>query len=323
MNSINGMSMGLSMQRSMPTSKIDTTEAAQQLFSELDSSGKGYLEKSDLQSAFEKVSAVSDDISIDDLYAQLDSDNDGKITEQEFTDSLFEIEQQVSSLIAGIRMSEAMAGMPPPPPPPPKGEQEDAGFTIEELTAQLEEIDDGDSARASLISSIIENFDIADTNEDGRVDREEAMAYDQDTSSETTTANRQNQTEAMGAMPPPPPPPPGGNNDEGFTLEELTAQLEEIGDTDSERASLISSIIENFDAADTDGDGKVSMDEAMAYNQENASESERVASSTSSEDNSVDTVSAKVLLQIMQLMDAYNIGAETDSESSSSISLTA
>ena len=107
----------------------------------------------------------------------------------------------------------------------------------------------------------------------------------------------------MGGMPPPPPP----AQEIGFTEDELNAQLAEIGDTDDVRADLLETVLNNFSAADTDGDGKVSFTEAMAAKQAadgstaatGTSTSPAAASGASSEDG------LKVMMQIMRLMQAY------------------
>jgi Ca2+-binding EF-hand superfamily protein len=174
-----GMYQGMSgMQRPSPL------QSAQSLFKELDSSGQGYIEKSDLQTAFEKITALSstsatqsDDTGIDELFSQLDSDDDGKVTQQEFTDSLALIDEQIQTIFSQMRRDEAMGMMPPPPPPPDEIAGDEMGFTKEELTEQLETIGESDSERASLIANIIENFDGADTDGDGRVNLQEAMAF--------------------------------------------------------------------------------------------------------------------------------------------------
>jgi hypothetical protein len=105
-----------------------------------------------------------------------------------------------------------------------------------------------------------------------------------------------------GGMPPPPPP---RGNDAGFTKDELSSQLNEIGSSDSERSSLISDIVQNFDEADTDGDSKVSFREAMAYDQSQSSSS---GSSETKETAIVATEDSnqKLMMQIMRLMQAYN-----------------
>ena len=121
----------------------------------------------------------------------------------------------------------------------------------------------------------------------------------------------------QGGMPPPPPP---GEDDAGFTEEELTDQLAEIGGTDSSRASLISNVVNNFDAADTNEDGKVSFQEAIAYDKANpASSSSSTTDSTNSTDStssatsvaSSDTTDAQVFRQLMDLLRTY--GSADDS----------
>jgi hypothetical protein len=98
-----------------------------------------------------------------------------------------------------------------------------------------------------------------------------------------------------------PPPPPG--SDAGFTKDELSSQLNEIGTSDSQRSSLISDIVQNFDEADSDGDGKVSFKEAMAYDQEQSSTTGNTNSETVAR---TEDSSRKLMMQIMQLMHAYN-----------------
>jgi signal transduction histidine kinase len=93
------------------------------------------------------------------------------------------------------------------------------------------------------------------------------------------------------------------NEGQGFTAEELSAQLEEIGADDSERAAFIQNILDNFDEADSDGDGRVNLQEAIAYNASDNQSASKVASSD---------VNSMVMMQIMQLMQAYNIGGSEE-----------
>jgi Ca2+-binding EF-hand superfamily protein len=146
------------------------SRAASYLFSKIDSSNKGYIEKEDLVSAFSTL--TTGDTNAEDVFTQLDSDSDGKITESEFSTALETLAETLNRQYDQSRMS----GMIPPPPPPPVSDSE-SGFTEEELTSQLEEIGETDPARSSLISSIVENFDEADANQDGVVSNAEAMAY--------------------------------------------------------------------------------------------------------------------------------------------------
>lgn len=160
------------------------TQMAENLFSQIDTSSQGYIEKADLQAALDKTASGSSS-SVDDLFTKLDSDSDGKVTKQEFSDVLTALAEQMDQQYSSMRMNNAMqgggmggaGGMPPPPPP-----GDDAGFTKEELTSQLEEIGGSDSQRSSLISSVIANFDEADTDGDGKVSFKEAMAFEQSSS---------------------------------------------------------------------------------------------------------------------------------------------
>lgn len=176
------------MQSMRGMKRPDPKAMAEQLFSKLDTSGQGYIDKTSLQSAFDKISSASDTSStnssttdVDSLFSQLDSDFDGKVTKQEFSDALSQLTEQLNSQLMSMRMQTGgLSGMPPPPP------SEDGGFSKEELTSQLEEIGTSDNTRSELISSIIENFEQADSDGDGLVSFEEAMAYQQ---SSTATTN--------------------------------------------------------------------------------------------------------------------------------------
>lgn len=160
---------------------------AEELFSQLDSSGQGYIDKTTLQSALQQTSSATN---VDDLFSQLDSNSDGKITEDEFITTFQDLASQLESQFQANAANQkgGMNGMPPPPPP-----QDDAGFTKDELNSQLDAIGSSDSKSAALVSNIIENFEAADTNEDGKVSFQEAMVYDQtqnnSTASTTTSGN--------------------------------------------------------------------------------------------------------------------------------------
>lgn len=166
----------------------DPAEMAEKLFSKLDTNGQGYIEQSDLQNAFSQIGSTGESGSASDLFAKLDSNSDGKVTKDEFSSALKAAAEELDSQFASMRMQEGMSGSMPPPPPPPGN---DAGFTKDELSSQLDEIGSSDSQRASLISDIVQNFDEADTDGDGKVSFKEAMAYDQGQSSATGSTSSQ------------------------------------------------------------------------------------------------------------------------------------
>ncbi len=165
-----------------------SSQMASLLFSKLDTKSQGYIEKTDLASAFSQIGS-SDSSSVDDVFAALDSDSDGKVTASEFSTVLSQLQEELESQFNQMRMQgmgghgpQGMGGMPPPPPP-----SDDAGFTKDELSTQLEEADSSDSERTSLISSIVDNFEAADTDGDGKVSFQEAMAYKESTSDDSAT----------------------------------------------------------------------------------------------------------------------------------------
>ena len=172
-----------SEQTSQRRQKPDAATMAEDLFAKLDTSGKGYIEQSDLTSALSSTSSTSTEgtASASEIFSQLDSDGDGKVTQDELKTSMQKLAESLDSQFDEMRMQ---AGMPPPPPPA----ESDAGFTEEELTDQLAEIGSTDSARASLISNVVNNFDAADTDEDGKVSFQEAIAYDKANPASSTSS---------------------------------------------------------------------------------------------------------------------------------------
>ena len=275
-----------------------SSSAVETLFSQLDTTGKGYLEKSDLSTAFSQISSStssSSGASVDDVFAKLDSNSDGKVTEDELSSGLDALASELDAQFNQMRMSGAM-----PPPPPPES---DTGFTQEELESQLSEIGSSDSKRSDLLNKIVANFDTADTNSDGKVSFAEAQAYDQSTSSTSSTSS----TAASGTS-------ASASSDAGFTLDELTQQLSDIGTSDSKRSDLINSIVNNFEAVDTNGDGKVSNAEAMAYDQSSTSSTASATDSTTSSD-------LAIMKRIMELMNAYALNSSTDSNNSAASAL--
>lgn len=186
----------------------DPSQMASKLFSKLDTKGQGYIEESDLQSAFSQVFSSTDSSSsssdASSLFSALDSDSNGQVTESEFSSSIQKLADALDSQAFGSRMAGgmggmggaggagAMGGMPPPPP----RDEDDAGFTKDQLSSQLEEIGSTDSERSSLISDVVANFEAADANGDGKVSRAEAMAYQQSSSSSTSSSTSGTSTSA-------------------------------------------------------------------------------------------------------------------------------
>lgn len=265
------------------TSSISSGIAS--LFYKLDTTSKGYLSKTDMESAFAQVSGSSDNESADSLFATLDADSNGQLTQSEFSAGVEKLMAALNSQFYQMR-SNQQGHMPPPP------QGKDEGFTKDQLSEIASTT--SDSNLASLMSSLADNFDAADTNGDGEITHDEAMSY-----AGIADDGAGGRMQAMNGMPPPP------GADEGFTQD----QLSEIASTtsDSKLASLMSNLADNFDAADTNGDGKITHDEAMSYQQAQKSDTATAATSTTGSD----VVSS--LLKIIQMMQAYSTN---DSEQS-------
>lgn len=167
-----------------------SSQLSSKLFSALDTKSQGYLEKSDFVSAFSKIASTSastssSSASVDDVFSALDGNSDGKVTKDEFASTLAKLQEQFDSsrMQVGGHGGPQGAGGPPPPPP-----ASDAGFTKDELSSQLEEFSSSSESNSTeLLSKIVNNFEAADTNSDGKVSFTEAMAYDM--SSQNSTAS--------------------------------------------------------------------------------------------------------------------------------------
>jgi Ca2+-binding EF-hand superfamily protein len=249
-------------------SSLSSTSWVSSLFTKIDTKNQGYIDKSELQTALEQISSDSNtsSSSVDKIFSKLDVDNDGKITKQEMSDGMQKLADELDSQFNQSRLSGASG--------------EDTGFTKDELTSQLDEIGDTDSKRSTLIQSIIDNFETADTDSDGKVSNSEAMAYDQSVNG-TSSASSTSSTSGAGAMPPPPPPPSSTSS------------------SDSSKS---------YAAADTNKDGTVSLEELLAYQSES-----NVTSS--SEEMGV----MKIMMQLMEAY-GLSSNDSTQASISSSIS---
>lgn len=154
----------------------DPAQMADNLFSKLDTSGQGYIQQSDLQAAFDKISSTSSDSSssVNELFSQLDTNGDDKVTKQEFSDSLKKMAEQFESAAMNQHRNEGMHS---------------GGITKEQLTSLSNDIGSSDSTASSKISNLIKNFDKADTDQDGKVSMQEAKAFDRASSSSSTESS--------------------------------------------------------------------------------------------------------------------------------------
>ena len=92
--------------------------------------------------------------------------------------------------------------------------------------------------------------------------------------------------------------------------------------SDSKLSELLNTISSNFDAADANGDGKVTQQEAMAYQESTQTSSDSSSSSDSGSTSASNE--AAVLKRIMDLVQSYGSGSGSNfSQLLSSISTSA
>ncbi len=295
----------------------DASQMAEDLFSKLDTQSKGYLEASDLASALGSNSSSTSSASAEEVFKSLDSDSDGKLTKTELSDGLKKVQDQLESSFQAMR-TKGKGDM--PPPPPPQGGNGDA-----------------DSDTDSTSSSQSASYDPADTNKDGTVSATEALAYALSNSSSTssssdastsssstdTTASNTDIANALDSMMQNVLQPGqaeghhghhgGGKKDEGLTADQMTEIASKTDDSDL--ASLMKTLASNFEAADANGDGKVTHDEAMAYQEQNQATGATTTASTSSS-SSASALDENVVKQIMQLVQTYSGQSSSKAQSS-------
>lgn len=297
----------------------DASQMADDLFSKLDTQNKGYLESSDLASALGSNSSSTSSASAEEVFKSLDSDSDGKLTKTELSDGLKKVQDQLESSFQAMR-TKGKGDM--PPPPPPQGGNGDA---------------DSDTDSSSTSSSQSASYDPADTNKDGTVSATEALAYALSNSSSTssssdastsssstdTTASNTDIANALASMMQNVLQPGqaeghhghhgGGKKDEGLTADQMTEIASKTDDSDL--ASLMKTLASNFEAADANGDGKVTHDEAMAYQEQNQATGATTTASASSTSNA-SALDENVVKQIMQLVQTYSGQSSSKAQSS-------
>jgi Ca2+-binding EF-hand superfamily protein len=173
------------------------------------------------------------------------------------------------------------------------------------------------ASASSSTTSTDDVFTALDTNSDGKVTKDEFAAVLSKLQESLSSQYGGGSAQGAGGMPPPPPP----GNDAGFTKDELTSQLSSADSSDTQRTDLLNKIVNNFTAADMDGDGKVSFKEAMAYDKSTQSTSSTDSSSTATTASSTtaNNADAQLMMKIMQLMQAYGTGQDQDKSNIASL----
>ena len=292
-SSTSGMSTLASYASFKNTQKAQTSSVVDKLFEQLDTKDQGFLDKSELQTALTSAAtkAGSSSASADDMFSAMDADGDGKITKSELSDTLQSVMDKVDNLAASMRVRASRGD----------ANAVDEGFTKDQLVQMSSDTSSTDSKRSAFMSNIADNFTEADSNGDGKVNRDEAMAYAKASGQEQGTDAAQAAGGAggpQGAGGPPPGPPPGGAA--SATSDDSTATA-------------------STDPADTNGDGKVSAKEAVEYLLSQLATTEDSAKNDDSSSTSAKKPELSELIsrQILQLVKTYGSNSTAANDSSS------
>ncbi|WP_076592704.1 EF-hand domain-containing protein [Herminiimonas arsenitoxidans] len=295
---------GVSSSTSWTVQRPDATKIANDLFAKVDTKNQGYIDKAALQSALEQVSADGSSTStdVDQFLSKIDTDSDGKITKQELTDGVKQLADQLDAQFDSSRVARAGAGEPPPAPP-----------SIDDIFSSLDTKNQGYLDKESLQAAFDKNstdteantakveeiFKALDTDGDNKITKEElAAGIDQlgGPNGAASAASGSGATEQAAGAPPAPPAGGGGGG-----------------------SSAGSSTTKTYEAADTNQDGTVSLQELVAYQ---LSEASKTASSETDKKTSMDAV-MKIMTQLAQTYGKFDQDIANSSSSVNVISETA
>ncbi len=277
----------------------DATKIANDLFARVDTTNQGYIDKAGLQSALGNKAADSAS-DVDQLFSQIDADQDGKITKQELTDGVKQLADALDAQFDSSRIARA-GGQPPPPP------------STDDLFASL------------------------DTKNQGYLDKEELQAAF-DANSSDTAANAEKVDQIFKTL--------DADGDSKITKAELSAGLQKMGGPDQAADSTAVAVdasaattsarpaggarpsggsgdasesdSTSYEAADTNKDGTVSLQELVAYQATHPT----AESAESDAQNSMKAV-MKLVEQLTQAYGQFDQSVATTAGSLNTISETA
>ncbi|MQY52680.1 EF-hand domain-containing protein [Rhodocyclus gracilis] len=200
---------------------------------------------------------------------------------------------------------------------------------LSDFESAFASLDSSASSSTSSSTSVKDVFAQIDSDGDGKVTKDELTSKLK--SLAETLDNQFNQSRLGGLAsndaPPPKPPEDGNGDDAGLTKDQLTSMASDAASSDTNLASLLNTVASNFDAADTNGDGKVSFKESQAYAAKaqaeaassGSSSTSGTSSTASSTTNSTDQEAA-ITRRILELVRAYSVGTNNSASTNSASS---
>ncbi|RQO37281.1 hypothetical protein DBR37_03585 [Herminiimonas sp. KBW02] len=275
----------------------DASKIASDLFARVDSKNQGYIDTAELQATLEQAangqSGASSEVA--QFLSKIDADNDGKITKQELTDGVKQLADQLDAQFDSARVSRAGKGMSPPPPPSSDDifaslDSKNQGYLDKEsLQAAFDANSSDTEANAAKVEEI---FKALDVDGDSKISKEEfAAGMEQLAPQGAAAADGSGAVqEAKGA-----PPARGGGG----------------GGAESTAATT-------YEAADTNQDGTVSLQELVLYQMSHATESKAQDDAKTSMDAVL-----KIMTQLAQTYGQFESGVADTRSNVNTISATA
>jgi Ca2+-binding EF-hand superfamily protein len=165
----------------------------------------------------------------------------------------------------------------------------------------------GSSDSTSSLSAD-ELFAKLDSDGDGKVTKQEMAATFEQISSELDGPFPRMRLQGQDGMPPPP---SGELADQGLAKDQLTEMVNTTSVTGSGMSDGLNRLLDNFDQADNDGDGKITHDEAKSfYESQDAGASTTVTASSEQSSGTSDVQFMKTLLDLLHAYGGHDAGAQ-------------
>ncbi len=300
-----GSGIGSGSSSAWTVQRPDATKIANDLFAKVDTTNQGYIDKASLQSALGSNAADSAS-DVDELFSQIDADQDGKITKQDLTDGVKQLADALDAQFDSSRIARAGGDQLPPLPPSTDDifaslDTKNQGYLDkEELQAAFDANSTDTVANAEKVEQI---FKTLDADGDNKITKTELSAGLQQMGGPEQQADN--------AV--------GGVDATGATIATVAAQPaggarpSGSGSSDSSRSDSTS-----YEAADTNKDGTVSLQELVAYQASHPT----AATSESDAQNSMKAV-MKIVAQLTQTYGQFDQSIASTSSSLNTISETA
>ncbi|MFC7297997.1 EF-hand domain-containing protein [Herminiimonas aquatilis] len=278
----------------------DATKIANDLFAKVDTTNQGYIDKAGLQSALGNKAADSAS-DVDQLFSQIDSDQDGKITKQELTDGVKQLADALDAQFDSSRIARA-GGQTPPAPPSADDifaslDTKNQGYLgKEELQAAFDANSTDSAANAEKVDQI---FKTLDADGDNKITKAElSVGLEQMGGPEQAADSSAGAVDASAA---PASAPAGGARPSG-------SGSGDSADSDSTE----------YEAADANKDGTVSLQELVAYQATHPT-----ATSTESDAQTSMKAVMKIVAQLTQAYGQFDQSVASTASSLNTISETA